>query len=76
MSDELVRRLELDVAEHKMRLDAIERIVMQQNEALNALTAQLGKLQNRLTVIGTAAVVVIGVSSEHGGLIIRTFLGA
>lgn len=75
MSDELIRRLELDVAEHKMRIDAVERLIQQQNATLTTLSEQFGKLQNRLTVIGSAAVAVMGVSTEQGGAIIRAMLG-
>jgi hypothetical protein len=75
MADEIIRRLELDVAEHRLRIDGIEKLIQQQNATLTALTEQFTKMQSRLTVIGSAAVAVIGVSSEHGGALIRAILG-
>lgn len=75
MSDELLRKLELDVAEHRMRIDAVERLIAQQNATLTKLSEQFAKLQQRLTLIGSAAVAVMGVSTEQGGAIIRALIG-
>ena len=75
MNEELIRKLELDVAEHKMRINAIERLISQQNETLSKLSEQFTKLQNRLTIIGTAAVVVMAVSTEQGGSLLRALIG-
>lgn len=76
MSDELIRKLELDVAEHRMRIDAIEKLIKQQNDTLTRLSDQFAKLQNRLTIIGSAAVAVLAVSTEQGGALIRLVIGA
>jgi uncharacterized coiled-coil protein SlyX len=75
MSDEILRKLEMDVAEHRLRIDSIERLIDQQNRTLSTLSEQFAKLQNRLTVIGSAAVAVLSVSSEPGGALIRALLG-
>lgn len=75
MSEETLRKLQLDVAEHRMRLDAMEKLIEQQNRTLLQLSEQFAKLQNRLTVIGTAAVAVLAVSTEQGGALIRAFIG-
>jgi uncharacterized coiled-coil protein SlyX len=76
MSDELLRRLELDVAEHRIRLDSMERLIDQQNRTLATLSNQIAKMQSRLTIIGSAAVAVLSVSSEPGGALIRAVIGA
>lgn len=75
MSDEVIRKLELDVAEHRMRIDAVERLISQQNATLTTLSEQFTKLQNRLTTIGTAAVVIMAVSTEQGGSLLRALIG-
>lgn len=76
MSDEIITRLQLDVAEHRMRIDGLERLIEQQNKTLSTVSEQLAKLQSRLTIIGSAAVTVLGVSSEQGGTLLRALLGA
>ena len=75
MSEDLIRKLELDVAEHRMRIGAIEKLIAQQNATLTTLSEQFTKLQNRLTTIGTAAVVVMAVSTEQGGSLLRALIG-
>lgn len=75
MPEETLRKLQLDVAEHRMRLDSMEKLIEQQNRTLLQLSEQFAKLQNRLTAIGTAAVAVLAVSTEQGGALIRAFIG-
>ena len=76
LSDEIIRRLELDVAEHALRIQTLENLLRAQNDSLTKLSEQLAKLQSRLTTIGSAAVAVIAVSSESGGQFIRALIGA
>lgn len=75
MSDERIRQIEIDMTEQRIRLDSMEALVRRQNAALEKLTDQLSKLQGRLTIIGAASIGVIGVSSEHGGALIRAVIG-
>ena len=75
MTEELIRKLELDVAEHRIRIDSLEKLIAQQNRTLTTLSEQFTKLQNRLSIIGTAAVMVIAITSEQGGTIIRVIAG-
>ncbi len=76
MNEELIRKLELDVAEHRIRIDSLERLIEQQNRTLSTLSEQFAKLQNRLSVIGTAAVMVMAVTSEQGGTLLRVLTTA
>ena len=76
MSDDPIRILQIAVAEHKIRIDTLERLLKAQNESLEKLSDQMAKLQSRLTTIGVAAVCVIAVGSEAGGALARTALQA
>lgn len=60
--------VEVTLARHDMRLTALEHLIKAQTEAMQ-------KIQNRFTIIGSALVGVIGVSSEQGGLLLRSLLG-
>lgn len=60
--------LRVTVAKHEIRLETLEKLIVVQ-------TAALGKLQTRLTIIGSVLIGVIGVSSEQGGLLLRALLG-
>ena len=75
MSEEIIRKLELDVAEHRLRIDSVERLIEQQNRTLATLSEQFAKLQSRLTMIGSATVAILGVSSEPGGALLRALIG-
>ena len=76
MSDDQIRILQIAVAEHKIRLDTMEKLLKSQNDTLSRLSEQLAKLSNRLTSIGFAAVAVIAFSSESGGAVIRQMITA
>ena len=76
MSDDQIRVLQIAIAEHKIRIDTMERLLKAQNDSLEKLSEQMGKLQSRLTTIGVAAVCVIAVSSEAGGQLVRMALQA
>jgi uncharacterized coiled-coil protein SlyX len=71
MSDDQLRILQIAVAEHKIRIDTMEKLLKAQNETLTELSKQLGKLQSRLTTIGFSAVTVIAAVSEPGGEALR-----
>lgn len=70
MTNELKKpeSVEVTLARHDMRLTALEFLIKSQTEVLN-------KMQTRFTIIGSALVGVIGVSSEQGGLLLRSLLG-
>ena len=76
MSDDQLRILQIAVAEHKIRIDTMEKLLKTQNETLGKLSDQMAKLQSRLTTIGVAAVAVIAVSSESGGALVRQIITA
>lgn len=76
MSDEQIRIIQIAIAEHKIRIDTMEKLLIEQNKTLAKLSEQFGKLQQRLTTIGVAAIAVLSVTSEPVGQIIRTVLGA
>lgn len=76
MSDEQIRIIQIAIAEHKIRIDTMEKLLTEQNKTLAKLSEQFGKLQSRLTTIGVAAIAVISISSEPGGQLVRTLLGA
>jgi len=70
MYDELKKpeSVEVVLAKHEMRLTALENLIKVQTDAIQ-------KIQSRFTIIGSALVGVIGVSSEQGGLLLRSLLG-
>lgn len=68
MDDKLLHDLRVQVAQHDLRLGTLEQLI-------KAQTVSLDKLQTRLTVIGSALIGVIGVSSEQGGALLRALLG-
>lgn len=76
MSEDQIRILQIAVAEHKIRIDTMEKLLKAQNDTLSRLSEQLAKLSNRLTSIGFAAVAVIAFSSESGGAVIRQIITA
>lgn len=76
MSDDQLRILQIAVAEHKIRIDTMEKLLRTQNETLGKLSDQMAKLQSRLTTIGVAAVAVIAFSSESGGALVRQIITA
>ena len=76
MSDDQIRILQIAVAEHKIRIDTMEKLLKTQNETLSKLSDQMAKLQSRLTTIGVSAVAVIAVSSEPGGALVRPYIGS
>ncbi len=68
MDDQTLQNLRVQVAEHHLRIGTLEELIKAQNSSLE-------KLQTRLTVIGSALIGVIGVSSEQGGALLRALLG-
>lgn len=69
------RIIQRQVDRHELRLDTLENLLTAQIEALNKVVDRQDKLQQRLTVIGSILIGVIGVSSEQGGLLLRTLFG-
>ena len=69
------REVQRQVDKHELRLDTLESLLKSQIEALNKVIDRQDKLQNRLTVIGSVLIGVIGVSSEQGGMLLRTLFG-
>lgn len=64
----VISNLQVNHAKHEVRLTALEKLVEKQTSVLQVI-------EKRMTVIGTALVVVIGASSEQGGVILRSLLG-
>lgn len=54
--------------QHEVRLNTLEKLIEGQ-------TKVLASMEKKLTVIGTALVLVVGASSEAGGNILRALLG-
>lgn len=52
----------------EVRLNALEKLVESQTKVLISM-------EKKLTVIGTALVLVVGASSEAGGNVLRSLLG-
>lgn len=72
MSDDQIRILQIAVAEHKIRIDTMEKLLKSQNESLAKVSEQLGKLESRLTSIGYAGIAVIALASDTGGAVLRS----
>jgi hypothetical protein len=53
---------------HEVRLNTLEKLIENQ-------TKVLASMEKKLTVIGTALVLVVGASSEAGGNVLRALLG-
>lgn len=75
VEEQQFRDMQRQVDRHELRLDTLEGLLKAQIEALNKVIDRQDKLQNRLTIIGSILIGVIGVSSEQGGLILRTLFG-
>lgn len=66
--DQLLNDLRIKVAEHHLRIGTLEDLIRAQNVSLQKLTT-------RLTIIGSALVGILGVSSEQGGALLRALMG-
>lgn len=66
--DQLLSDLRIKVAEHHLRIGTLEDLIRAQNVSLQKLTT-------RLTIIGSALVGILGVSSEQGGALLRALIG-
>ena len=66
--DQLLSDLRIKVAEHHLRIGTLEDLIRAQNVSLQKLTT-------RLTIIGSALVGILGVSSEQGGALLRALMG-
>lgn len=53
---------------HEVRLNTLEKLIENQ-------TKVLVNMEKKLTIIGTALVLVVGASSESGGNVLRALLG-
>jgi hypothetical protein len=53
---------------HEVRLNTLEKLIENQTKVLTSM-------EKKLTVIGTALVLVVGASSEAGGNVLRALLG-
>lgn len=53
---------------HDVRLNTLEKLIESQ-------TKVLASMEKKLTVIGTALVLVLGATSEAGGNVLRSLLG-
>lgn len=66
--DQVLSDLRIKVAEHHLRIGTLEDLIRAQNVSLQKLTT-------RLTIIGSALVGILGVSSEQGGALLRALMG-
>lgn len=64
----VVNNLLVVQGKHEVRLNTLEKLIENQ-------TKVLASMEKKLTVIGTALVLVVGASSEAGGNILRALLG-
>lgn len=66
--NEVISNLQVNHAKHEVRLTALEKLVENQTNVLKVI-------EKRMTVIGTVLILVIGASSEQGGVLLRSVMG-
>lgn len=73
---ERIHKIELKESRHEVRFIKMDRKMIQLNSELKKNSEKLDRLIRRMTIIGAFVSGVLFVSSDSGGNILRTLIGA